>query len=403
MNNRKFGIGTIVFVMLVVSMMLVPAVSAQEVNDYNVTAEEAFKHANANMINFIAICAPNFENWKGACIDPKPQELYDINGQKLFYQFSVYKEKKLIGTVDVFANKTLGHSINDITFDPKPYKAAEAMQKSEEIAKEDYPTGEIKLTVMVVYSYPSIGAMTVVKDKSTGVEHRVFVDAYNLDEKKDKPATETEPGVWSMYDQILKNGKENNLNECQKSDQLTKYIERAAAFKGVNISVAVTEQNAKELSGDAAIMASTSKKLGVPLRGQEDAVWCGPACIQMISLYYRYPTPTQKSIYYYFPWANPEPQSGLSPDDMIKIAKNRWNKNGNLTNNCNFNDAKKEIDSYRPFYSMTTNHYRVCQGYLIQNGYNYLYINDPMPIGSSGTPKIESTTGGTEKKRIYIN
>ena len=402
MNNKKFGIGTIAFAMLVVSMTLVPVVSAQKENDYGVTAEEAFNHANANMINFIAICAPNFENWEGACIDPKPLELYDINGQKLFYQFSVYKAEKLIGTIDVFANKTLGHSINDIAFDPKPYKVAESLIKSEEIAKKKYPTGEIKSIFLVVYSYPSIGAMTVVKDQTTGVEHRIFVDAYTLDEKKDKPATETEPGVWSMYDQISKNGKEKNLKECQKSDQLTKSIERAAANKGVNISVAVAEENIKKLSADASITASTSKKLGVPLRGQENAVWCGPACIQMISLYYRYPTPTQNSIYYYFPWGDPYPRSGLSPDDIMRWAKNKWNKNGKLTNSCIFNDAKNEIDSYRPFYSMTKNHYRVCQGYLIQNGYNYLYINDPMPVGSSGTPRIESTTSGTEKQRVYV-
>lgn len=388
--------------MLAVSMALVPAVSAQNENDYSVTAEEAFKQANANMINFIAANAPNFENWNGASIDPKPQELYDINGQKLFYQFSVYKAKKLIGTIDIFADKTLGHSINDIAFDPKPYKAAEAVKKSKEIAKKKYPTGEIRSTIMVVYSYPRIGAMTVVKDRTTGVEHRIFVDAYTLDEVRDKPATETEHGVWSMYDQILKNGKDNNLKEWQKSDQLTKSIEQAAANKGVNINVAVTEENIKKLSGSAAITASISKKLGVPLRGQENDVWCGPACIQMISLYYGYPTPTQKSIYYYFPWGDPYPRSGLSPDDMIEWAEVKWGKNGRLTNSCIFNDAKKEIDSYRPFYSMTTNHYRVCQGYLIQNGYNYLYINDPMPVGSKGTPKIESTTSGTEKQRIYI-
>ena len=34
--------------------------------------------------------------------------------------------------------------------------------------------------------------MTVVKDKTTGIEHRIFVDAI-LNEVEDKPATETEP------------------------------------------------------------------------------------------------------------------------------------------------------------------------------------------------------------------
>ncbi|WP_349681012.1 MULTISPECIES: hypothetical protein [unclassified Methanosarcina] len=138
MKHNRIGIGILVLAVLV-SMVFIPSVSAQKEDSYSVTAEEAFKHANANMISFIAAKALNFENWAGASIDPKPIELYDINGQKLFYQFSVYKEKKLIGTIDIYANKTLGNSFNDIAFDPTPYKASEAMKKSKEIAKKNYP------------------------------------------------------------------------------------------------------------------------------------------------------------------------------------------------------------------------------------------------------------------------
>ncbi|MGB9132509.1 MAG: C39 family peptidase [Methanosarcina sp.] len=398
--KNKIGVGTLILAILLVGMALVPPVSAQKENDYSVTTEDAFKHANANMIDFIAADAPNFENWAGASIDPKPVELYDINGQKLFYQFSVYKAKKLIGTIDVCADKTLGHSINDIAFDPKPYKAAEAIKKSKEIAKKNYLTGEIKSTKMVVYSYPSIGAMTVVKDKTTGEEYKIFVDAYSLEEVQDKPATETELGVWSMYDQILKNGKDNNLKEWQKSDELSNSIEQAAVNKGVNINLVVTEENMNKLSTDAVITASASKKLGVPLRGQERDIYCGEASIQMISLYYGKPTPSQKSIYDYFFDPEDEP-AGPNPSEMIYWAKNKWGKTGLLTSSCTSSGAITEINSYRPFYSMIPGHYRVCQGYLIQNGYTYLYINDPMPVGSSGTPKIERIDN-SETKRIYV-
>ncbi|HPS88490.1 MAG TPA: GTPase - sulfate adenylate transferase subunit 1, partial [Methanosarcina vacuolata] len=200
MIKKQFGIVALILVILLVGITFIPAVSAQNEDNYSVTAEDAFKNANANMISFIAAEAPNFEDWTGASIDPKPIELYDINGQKLFYQFSVYKEKKLIGTIDIYANKTLGNSFNDIAFDPEPYKTAEAIKKSKDIAKKNYPNGEIKSTSLVVYNYPSIGAMTVVKDKTTGFEHRIFVDAYTLEKVEDKPVTETEPGVWSMYE-----------------------------------------------------------------------------------------------------------------------------------------------------------------------------------------------------------
>jgi hypothetical protein len=218
----------------------------------------------------------------------------------------------------------------------------------------------------------------------------------------DRPVTETELGVWSIYDQILKSGKENNLQEWQKSDQFTKSIEQAATNKGFHINASVTEENIKKLSGDVAIAAVTSKKLGVPLRGQETDIYCGEACIQMISLYYNKPTPTQKSIYNYFFGPRDDP-SGLNPDEVIKWAKVKWGKTGTLTSRVYNSDAVTEIDNKRPFFSMIPGHFRACQGYLNQGGYFYLYINDPMPVGSKGTAKIERTYGSSESYRIYVS
>ncbi len=94
MNRNKIGISILVLATLLVGMALIPAVSAQKEDNYSVTAEKAFEHANAQMINFIAADVPGFENWTEASVDPKPLELYDPNGKKLFYRFSVYKENK---------------------------------------------------------------------------------------------------------------------------------------------------------------------------------------------------------------------------------------------------------------------------------------------------------------------
>jgi hypothetical protein len=75
---------------LLVGMVLIPAAGAQKEDNYSVTTEKAFEHANAQMLHFIATNTDGFENWTEASIDSKPLELYDINGQKLYYQFSVY-------------------------------------------------------------------------------------------------------------------------------------------------------------------------------------------------------------------------------------------------------------------------------------------------------------------------
>ena len=407
MIKNKIGIGTLILLILLVGMALIPAVSAQEEKDYSVTTENAFKHANANMISFIAADAPSFENWIGASVDPKPVELYDINGQKLFYQFSVYKEKKLIGTIDIYANKTLGNSFNDIAFDPEPYEVAEAMKKSKEIAKNEYPDGEIKSTNMVVYSYPGIGAMTVIKDKATGVKHRIFVDAYTLEEVEDKPATETELGVWSMYEMKLKNGVEENLKEWEKSDRLTKSIEQAAANKGFNINATVTEENIEKLSGDAVTPKASGITLPVPKYGQENSVYCGPASCQMIGKYICDIYRTQDYIYDFQGWHDHNNLNGGISDSDARDYCYYTQQQGGLGQRSTIIDttlnsmtAIGEINNNRPFFSLISGHFRVCRGYLSSGSLVYLYIIDPEPIGS-GSYTIERS-GENEIKRIYV-
>ncbi|MDQ1255329.1 MAG: hypothetical protein QG646_4608 [Euryarchaeota archaeon] len=238
MIRNKIGTKRLLLAMLLLAVALVPAVNAQNEKNYSVAEEVAFEHVNAQIINFIAE-GGEFAGWKGASVDPTPLELYDPNGQKLYYQFSVYKNKSLIGRVDVGANKTLGQSIQVIELTPVMCNITEAVNKSIETARNEYPNGEIKATEMVVYCYPSIGAMTIIKDRASGNEHRIFVDANTLEVIPDKPATETESGIWSIFDRRLQNGVDENLKSWQASDQFVKSVEQEVADKGICISVPV--------------------------------------------------------------------------------------------------------------------------------------------------------------------
>lgn len=400
--KTKFGTGILLLTMLLVGVVLVPAVNAQEENKYSITAEEAFKQANAHMIHFI-VADSDFKNWTGASIDPKPIELYDINGKRLFYQFSVNKNNEIIGKIKVCADKTLGQSVQSFEFDPRPFDATEAIKKSIEIAKNRYPNAEIKSTKVVVYNYPQIGAMTVVKNKTTGDEHRIFVDVYKLDIVEDKPATETEPGVWSMYEQASKNGVEKNLKDWQESDQLTNYIEQEAADEGIDINSIVTEEKVKKLRGDAAIYeVITSKTLSVPLYGQETDYYCAPTSAQMIAAYHGV-SHTQSYIYQLM-GPNYGSSGGVYPENQLQYytSSSGLNKPNSVstTISLTFNNAVSEINSYRPFKSGITGHARVCKGYSYTDfGVQYLKINDPSPVGS-GFSTVESP--GQEVNRIYV-
>lgn len=420
MKNLK--IKMVFVIMLLMLVALVPAVSAQKEDNYSVTAEEAFKHANTRMMALIAT-ENDSEKWKGSSIDPKPLELYDINGQKLYYEFSVYKENTLISRIDIGANKTLGSALRRIEINPKPSNVAEVMEKSIETAKTKYPTGKIVSTNMVVYDYPSVGAMTVVKDKTTGVEHRIFVDAYTLEEVQDKPATETELGVWSMYEQVSKDKVDENLKDWQKSEQFTRTLEQEVNNIGIDISAPITEENMKKLSNkqnicskvisspyNSTVMSTTTDTsikvlLDVGTYGQEKNFYCVPATAKMIAAWHGY-SYTQDYIYQKMGGTNGD-TTGIGPTAALSWYQKSRSEGGlgatrsYKTTTRSFTKAISEIDYYRPFNSLTSTHCRACAGYWSypDSGDDCLYINDP---ANGGSEYWEAVSGSPEGMRIYV-
>ncbi|WP_279385214.1 C39 family peptidase [Methanosarcina barkeri] len=138
--------------------------------------------------------------------------------------------------------------------------------------------------------------------------------------------------------------------------------------------------------------------------------FCGPACIRMVCKYYNKPTPipTQDQIYRgdgLWSW-NPASiyTSGLSAGDIVKWATYRWGKTGTIATSFSNSVAISEIENNRPFFSMIPGHFRLCRGYIAQNGYTYLRLNDPLPVGSTygNAGLLERTYGSSESTRIYV-
>lgn len=252
---------------------------------------------------------------------------------------------------------------------------------------------------MVVYDYPLFGAMTVVKDKATGDEHRIFVDVYTLEVVPDKPATETERGIWSIYEQRLKNGIDENLKAWQESDNLTKFIERKTTSMEINISAPVTDEQMKKLSGDATIKATaTTKTLNVPLYGQTTNYYCAPASAQMIAAYYGV-SHSQDYIYGIMGGVAPNGVDLNRQLTYYKSSQGLAKTNSVKDYDLYFNEAVTEINNNRPYVSGLTGHARACVGYYYAPGDQVLAINDPSPMWS-GEYLLESF--GSEVDRIYV-
>lgn len=117
-------LGVMLAAMLLLSMMFVSTVTAKNESDIvtnnYVTIEKAREHATVALSEFVAAGSPGLKNtdWRGASINPDPLTIYDINGEKLLYQFSVEKEGKSVGAIKVSASKVLGQSIRAIELKP---------------------------------------------------------------------------------------------------------------------------------------------------------------------------------------------------------------------------------------------------------------------------------------------
>jgi hypothetical protein len=219
----------------------------------------------------------------------------------------------------------------------------------------------------------------------------------------DKPATETQRGVCSTYEQRLKNGIDKNLNDWRESDNLTKSIKQEAINRGINISVPVSEENIKKFSKNTAMVTTGfDKYLSVPRYGQEYSNYCAAASGKMISAYYGV-TYTQTQIFNKMGGDS----NGCTLSGQLNFYRSAQNtgglgKSGStlVTSGFSFNDAVSEIGNNRPFNSGTNTHARVFNGYTTVPG-NFLSIDDLLPVGStSGSSYLEAY--GSEGDRIYV-
>jgi len=105
MNLHNTGI--ILLALLLAAMAMVPMVSATDnlqslSNDKELIESNyipvglAREQATITMLSMIQSGALD-SNWVGATINPIPHEIYDVNGERLFYLFSVEKKVKGLG------------------------------------------------------------------------------------------------------------------------------------------------------------------------------------------------------------------------------------------------------------------------------------------------------------------
>src|SRR5208337_291391 len=126
---KTLKIGVILLALLLAAMAMVPMVNATGIaitpdvativeNNY-ISSDIALQSANAAIKEFVSRNALD-DNWNSAMVNSKPDVIFDVNGKKLFYLFSVEKNGKRIGEIKTAASKVVGGSIVTIGSGAKP-------------------------------------------------------------------------------------------------------------------------------------------------------------------------------------------------------------------------------------------------------------------------------------------
>jgi len=392
--------------MLVLGVGLVAAINADEIENNYVSKEKAREHATVTMLKFVLAGTPGLEDedWKGATINPEPLTIYDINGKKLFYQFSVEKDGATVGGIKTAASKVLGEPVRTIELTPRAWDSDIALKKAKEIAKKKYEGAEITSTTMVCYGYLKIGVMVKLRDPKTGKEQRLFIDASDYSIVPDRmPELELEgvPGVLSLYEGIPEEEWAQRISKWEARDQHVRDVIAKVHSAGIDISKYLSEKELETLREALASPRSYKVLSGFHLFGQETSYYCAPATGQMIADYYDVShtqdhiademgttagggTTMSGQLDYY---------TGNPPDCL--------DKSGSYDDyDCTWEEAKDEIDANRPLKSGVPGHARACAGWW-SDGTNYLYIYDPLPV-NEGEIRWEPWDNIEHTNYIYV-
>ncbi len=396
-KSKGMQLGALLTAILLVSMALASAVSAESqvlANDLPgdesiVSKNKALEHAAVFMLRAVLTKTPGLEEWRGARVNPEPLTIYDINGRKLFYEFSVEKNGSMVGTMKVSASPELGSSVKTLEIGSRPWSASAAVEKAKEIARQQFDgKAEIISAQLVSYGYPKIGVMVTLVDQAGG-KTRIFIDATDYSIVPDKKPGADRIGVWSIYESIPKEKKSQRITEWNRDDKYVSFVMEKANSIGIgNLTQRILSENElKSLEKQGiGVIATSSKTLNVPLYAQSNSYRCCVASAQMIAAYYGV-SHTQDHIASVMGCGN---TSGCNPDQELVYYKgtppNGLGKTNSYTDYYpTFETNRYEINFDRPLRSGTPTHCRVSRGYeeyidIWGNVVRNIYINDPYPV-----------------------
>ncbi|MCD4846339.1 MAG: hypothetical protein K8R25_17825 [Methanosarcinales archaeon] len=246
MKIKKKGLqdaAVLIISLLLMGAILVTGAEASQadysVENFYVDEDIACNYAMTYLNGFAIDETLGLKDWNSAKLQKDPITVYDMDGKKLFYTYTVTKDGKAIGEMEMSASKVLGRLLNRIIV-TEPLDRDSMKQKAIEIAEKKYPGWEIRSAEFVCYSYPKEGVMLTLVRPESKEEKTVIIDTFTSSVVPLKPPkNDGDSGVWSLYDEIpvekrvkmVENWNKNERKIITKQLSLWIYLQKVAQAK----------------------------------------------------------------------------------------------------------------------------------------------------------------------------
>lgn len=253
----------------------VTAVDADTVVENYVLIDQARTNANSVLSDFVSK-GPLQENevWTDAVINDSPITIYDPNGLKLYYLFTVEQKGTPIGEIEVSASKVLGSPVSSVNLKPHTWDFDQAEELAKKYAEKIYPHHKIISIKIVDYAPSRIGVMAKLFDPGNESYERIVVDAHTFDLiPEEMPA-----GAEGRYGAVCVESLYDSIPDEIADERIKHWTECHDVLQTRNLS----SSDAITRDGDY----SYKELNDFSLFGQERSYYCMPATGQMIADYF---------------------------------------------------------------------------------------------------------------------
>ena len=359
----------VLLALLLAAMAMVPMASAAvnadeqirgEIIENNYISPDTARTSALNVMQQFVTSKTLDGNWNNATLNSAPSVIFDVNGKRLFYLFSVEKNGKKIGEIQAAASKALGGAV--VTIGTTSYLDIldKTVTKSKAATEDQYKNFKIIDQKIVSYNYPKLGVLTQLSNPVTNETKELLYDAsdFHIVSNSDTHSFYSDIPVTEMSARVSKWNTEN------------------------------TEGLKKTVSLSPNAVTTTYRLSGFTLYPQINDYWCALATAQMISKWWNV-VRTQPGI---ATTVNIGPTQGITYTDMLTKYYQKAQSSGGLGKTGStpviggpttlFTTVKTEIDANRPVAISTIQHARAVAGWQITTGSpdsHYFYLYDPWP------------------------